>query len=58
MDRMDEETLGMAAGSIITCMNDLKLCVRLGPGNTFKPEGEVKMSLTEFLRWVRDKKTG
>jgi hypothetical protein len=52
---MTREEVEMATESMVICMNDLHRCVRLGPANTFKPEGEKRMTLTEFLAWVRDK---
>lgn len=37
------------------CLHKLKLCVRLSPDGTLKPEGEVKMSREEFSMWVQKK---
>ncbi len=34
------------------CINDLRLCVRLGPGQTFKPEGHESMTGDAFVYWV------
>ncbi len=34
------------------CLHRLKLCVRLSPDGTYKPEGEVKMSKAEFIEWM------
>ena len=54
VNRMTAHELEMAQDSILKVMNEKRRCVRLGPGNTFKPEGEIKMSLTEFLAWARE----
>ena len=38
--------------AIQICLSSYKLCVRLSPDGTYKPEGEVKMSEQEFIDWV------
>ncbi len=35
------------------CLNNLRLCVRLSPDGTVKPEGQPKMTKDEFASWVR-----
>lgn len=35
------------------CLYRLKLCVRLSPDGTYKPEGERKMTREEFCSWVQ-----
>jgi hypothetical protein len=49
---MDKYTLEAAQQSILVCINDFQRCVRIGSDGTFKPEGESKMGLTEFIAWV------
>lgn len=38
--------------AIHDCLYKRKLCVRMSPDGTFKPEGEVKMTKPEFIAWV------
>ncbi|GAG28571.1 unnamed protein product [marine sediment metagenome] len=37
------------------CLYKLRLCVRLSPDGTYKPEGERKMTREEFTMWVQSR---